>query len=213
MRRFSAILPAILVATLVGGCFPRPDYRGLPSSTVIPRQVTELARVAVADTAAPTAAETAAVADALKRSGEDGVRVKVQLPQGAPVPPTAEMRGRIAALGIDPAVAVVEPNVSSAGTTLVFVRVTLSDPDCAALATPSEYGDADNRPTMAFGCATYSNLGRMLSDPADLESPRNFGGADATTSAAAVDRYHRNKVTPLRQTSATNGLGSSGTSE
>lgn len=210
MTRLSAILPVVLVPLALAACqFPRPDYRDLPDAKVIQRTTTVVDSVAVADTAAPTAAESAAVAAALARAGESGVRVRVRLPQGAPVPPADQMRARMAALGIDPSIAVIEPAASPAGTTLVFVRIALTAPDCAALVTPSEELSASSRPSMAFGCATYSNLTQMVTDPADIAAPRSFGGADATTTAAAVGRYQANQVTPLRKTTSSSGYASS----
>lgn len=208
MTRLSAILPALLVPLVLAGCFPRPDYRDLPDAKVIQRTATVVDSVAIIDTAAPSPMEKAAVAAALARAGDSGVRVRVRLPQGAPLPPADQMRARVAALGIDPAIAVVEPGTSPTGTALVFVRVTLTAPDCATLVTPSEELSAWARPSMAFGCATYSNLTHMVTDPADLAAPRSFGGADATTSAAAVGRFYDNKVTPLRDTTSTRGYSS-----
>lgn len=209
MTRLSAILPMVLAPLLLAGCFPNPDYRDLPNSSVIGTTASVVAVVAVADTAQPSAAELAAVSEALAKAGDSSMRVRVRLPQGAPVPPAEEMRGRISALGIDPAVAVVEPAASPAGTSLVFVRITLTAPDCAAMVTPSEEWSAWARPRMSFGCATYTNLTHMLADPADLSTPRNFGGPDATVSARAVGRYHADKVKPLRDNSATYGLSAS----
>lgn len=205
MTRLSAILPAVLVPLVVAACFPRLDYRDLPDARVIQRSATAVDSVTVADIAQPSAAERAAVAAALAKVGETGLRVRVRLPTGAPVPPAHEMRARLAELGIDPAIAVVEPGTTPAGTTLVFVRITLTAPDCANLVTPSEELSGWARPTMAFGCASYTNLTHMLADPADLAEPREFGGADAPTAAAAVGRYRDNKVTPLRKTTSTSG--------
>lgn len=211
MTRLSAMLPALLLTVLVGGCFPRPDYRDLPDTSVIQRNVTVLETVVVTDNAAPTAPEQSAIAAALAQGGESGLRVRVRLPQGAPVPAAAEMRRRIQAMGIDPAIAMVEPNAATAaGTDLVFVRITIAAPDCDALVTPSEAISAGSRPSMAFGCATYSNLTHMVADPADLVAPRRFGGPDGTTSATAVDRYHQDKVTPLRRTTSVGSLNSAG---
>lgn len=209
MTRLSAILPAFLAPLLLAACFPNPDYRDLPNASVIKSTPSVVEIVTVADNTKPSEAEVAAVAAALAKAGERGLRVRVRLPQGAPLPSPGEMRGRIAALGIDPAIAVVEPNAVPDATSLVFVRINLTAPNCAELVTPSEEWSAWTRPNMSFGCATYTNLTHMLADPADLASPRAFGGPDATTSASAIDRYHTDKVTPLRRTSSTSGAASS----
>ncbi|MGE5515255.1 MAG: CpaD family pilus assembly lipoprotein [Bacteroidota bacterium] len=209
MTRFSAIVPVFLAPLLLAGCFPNPNYQDLPNASVITSTSSVIATVAVADNAKPTEAELAAVAEGLSKGGDSGLRVQVRLPQGAPVPPADEMRRRISSMGVDPAIAVVEPNASASGTSLVFVRITVTAPDCAALVTRSEEWSAWSRPRMSFGCATYTNLSRMVADPADLAAPRSFGGADATTSAAAVGRYQTDKVTPLKRNSSTSGYSSS----
>ncbi len=75
-------------------------------------------------------------------------------------------------------------------------------PDCTRLLVaprlPTWRGD---RPTAAFGCATYTNLARQLARPEDLEAPRPYAGQDPTTAAGAIERYHDNAVTPLNDTS------------
>lgn len=212
MTRLSAILPAFLAPLLLAACFPNPHYGDLPNASVIKSTPSVVEIVTVTDTAKPTEQEIAAVRAALAKSGERGLRVRVRLPQGAPLPNPGEMRARVAALGIDPAVAVIEPNAVPDATSLVFVRITLTAPNCAEMVTPSEEWSAWSRPNMSFGCATYTNLTHMIADPADLASPRAFAGADATTSASAVDRYHTDKVTPLRETSSTSSSGSSSSS-
>jgi len=71
-------------------------------------------------------------------------------------------------------------------------------PDCAALSQPSTLVDAGfARPSVAFGCATYTNLGAMLVRPADLVAPDTSGAPSATTGAAAVRRYNDGTVMPL----------------
>ncbi len=71
-------------------------------------------------------------------------------------------------------------------------------PDCNALNQPSTILDAGfTRPSVAFGCATYTNLGAMLVRPADLVAPERLGAPSATTGAAAVRRYNEGTVTPL----------------
>lgn len=208
MRRLFAILPAILMVTLVGGCFPRPDYRDLPDISALPRQVTTIATLTLADPAAPTEAERTTIADALSRTGEHGRRVRVLLAKNSPPPTAGQARALVTDLGIDPSVALV--GVGEADTaTLDFLRVSVIMPDCASMVAPSEYDWKGQRPTMAFGCATLGNLGQMLADPADLEHGRRYRGADPVTAASAVDRYHENKVTPLRGTSSSGGTSSS----
>jgi len=71
-------------------------------------------------------------------------------------------------------------------------------PDCAALSAPSTLLDAGyTRPSVAFGCATYTNLGAMLARPADLVAPLPPGKASAAIGASAVRRYYDGNVVPL----------------
>jgi pilus biogenesis lipoprotein CpaD len=57
--------------------------------------------------------------------------------------------------------------------------------------------DSLNLPMSNLGCATLSNLGRMVADPADLASGRPLGPADATREAEAIVRYRTDKVKAL----------------
>ena len=213
MSRLSAILPTILLPLVLAACFPNPDYTDLPNVYSIPRTVEVLDNVAVADLAAPSDAERAAVAAALARGGENGLRVKVLLPQGRVNPAEPDVRARVAALGIDPAIAVLQNQSSPRGTILQFLRVTVSAPDCAAMITPNETTEAMFRPNMSFGCATYSNLSRMVTDPADLVRGRTYGGEGGVPAAQGVDRYNQGKVTPLRRTTTVGSIGGGGSSQ
>ncbi|MGE5476599.1 MAG: CpaD family pilus assembly lipoprotein [Bacteroidales bacterium] len=212
MTRLHAILPVLLAPLLLAGCFPNPSYRDLPSVSVIQTTTEVVDTVTVADNAKPTEAERKAVAAALAKAGEVGVRVQVRLPQGIPVPAADELRRRVEGLGVEPSVAVIEPGLSANGTTLVFVRISATAPDCAAMVTPSEEWSAWARPRMSFGCATYTNLTNMVVDPADLANGRNFGGGDATVTADAIKRYHDGQVKPLRQTSTSGSAPSAASS-
>lgn len=210
MSRLSAILPAILLPLALAACFPRPDYTDLPDVQSIPRSVELLDSVTVADVSAPTSAERAAIAAALVRGGDRGLRVKVRLPQAMPLPSESEARARVSTLGIDPAIAVVEQQTVSTATVVEVLRVTLGVPDCAAMVTPSEYLDGWMRPNMSFGCATHSNLSRMITDPADLVRGRSYGGEGGVAAAQGADRYNRGEVMPLRRTTSVGGVGSTG---
>ncbi|HLO77270.1 MAG TPA: CpaD family pilus assembly lipoprotein [Magnetospirillum sp.] len=208
MHRFLAICPAFALAVLLGGCFPNPDYTDLPSSAVIRKSSTLVETVSVADTAAPTPAESRAIAAALAKSGDSAVRVRVRLPKGAVVPGALEMRSRIVAMGLDPAIATVVPNAAEGAASLEFVRYTATAPSCGDMVTPNEVTSDEVRPSMAFGCATYNNLVNMVTDPADLAVPRSFGGEDGGNVARGVGRYNDDKVIPLRQTTSTAGASS-----
>jgi len=81
-------------------------------------------------------------------------------------------------------------------------------PDCQALLQPSQYNAFDNmRMSIAFGCATYSNLAASVARPADLANPPAFGGTHADTAARAVERYRLNDTEPLRDRTSTSTIG------
>lgn len=71
-------------------------------------------------------------------------------------------------------------------------------PDCASLARPSVLTDAGwHRPSMEWGCATYTNLAAQVAHPQDLVKPQPLGPADAAVAASAVHRYETGHVIPL----------------
>jgi len=73
-------------------------------------------------------------------------------------------------------------------------------PNCEALSAPSTLRDAGfPRPSVAFGCATYTNLGAMLARPADLVAPLPSARPSAAMGASAVRRYNEGTVTPLNK--------------
>ena len=76
-------------------------------------------------------------------------------------------------------------------------------PDCRQLAVPSGLTDGGIRqPSVAWGCATYTNLAAQIARPRDLEQPGPMGPADAAVAADAMRRYEENKVTPLDKQSS-----------
>lgn len=71
-------------------------------------------------------------------------------------------------------------------------------PDCERLKRKSLLTDAGlMRPSMEWGCATYSNLAAQVANPKDLFDPEPLGPTDANVAASAVRRYRTDKVTPL----------------
>ncbi|HEX7916659.1 CpaD family pilus assembly lipoprotein [Paraburkholderia sp. MPAMCS5] len=80
-------------------------------------------------------------------------------------------------------------------------------PDCATLVEPSHLTDAGAaRPSVPFGCATYTNLAVMLARPADLVEPLPYAGAGAATAAGAVRRFDEGRVKQPNATSTTTQL-------
>jgi pilus assembly protein CpaD len=60
----------------------------------------------------------------------------------------------------------------------------------------SQYPASDftNMKTSNFGCATATNLGLMVANPADLVAGRELARADATPAVSGVSRYLTDKV-------------------
>ncbi len=57
--------------------------------------------------------------------------------------------------------------------------------------------DNANSNSSNYGCATASNLARMVADPRDLVVGRSLAPAPGTTAAAAVGRYNSDEVKAL----------------
>jgi hypothetical protein len=71
-------------------------------------------------------------------------------------------------------------------------------PDCTELARESLLTDAGfHRPSMQWGCATYTNLAAQIANPKDLVEPRTLAPADAAVAASAVRRYETGHIIPL----------------
>lgn len=71
-------------------------------------------------------------------------------------------------------------------------------PDCEALTRWSLLLDAGvPRPSMQWGCATYTNLAAQVANPRDFVAPAKLGPADAAVAASAVRRYETGRVIPL----------------
>jgi uncharacterized membrane protein YgcG len=87
-------------------------------------------------------------------------------------------------------------------------------PNCDAMQQPEPMGLHDgplsitSRPSIAFGCATYGDLAKMIVNPRDLVTPRPYPGQSAATAGAAVQRYYSGTVTPLLSNADTSNVGS-----
>jgi type IV pilus biogenesis protein CpaD/CtpE len=75
-------------------------------------------------------------------------------------------------------------------------------PNCDELTRKSLLTDAGlRRPSMQWGCATYTNLAAQVANPRDLVEPQTLGPADAAVAASAVNRYENGRIIPLDQSS------------
>lgn len=76
-------------------------------------------------------------------------------------------------------------------------------PDCEALTRRSLLLDAGlPRPSMQWGCATYTNLAAQVANPRDFVAPARLAPADAAVAASAVRRYETGHVIPLDEKSS-----------
>lgn len=79
-------------------------------------------------------------------------------------------------------------------------------PDCAALSRASLLTDAGmRRPSMQWGCATYTNLAAQIAHPKDAVAPESIGPADAAVAASAVHRYKTGHVMKLDTSTTRDG--------
>ncbi len=69
-------------------------------------------------------------------------------------------------------------------------------PDCPDWSAPSDLA-AGNLAMSQLGCANALNLAATIANPADLVGGRSLAGADGTREAAAIERYHSDKVKKL----------------
>jgi pilus assembly protein CpaD len=76
-------------------------------------------------------------------------------------------------------------------------------PDCTELARRSVLTDAGwHRPSMQWGCATYTNLAAQVANPKDLVAPGKLAPANAAVAASAVHRYETGHLIPLDTSSS-----------
>jgi len=84
----------------------------------------------------------------------------------------------------------------------------LISPDCSSMVDKSHFKNDTlqriPRPSVAFGCATYNNLAKMIARPQDLVAPRGYSGQSGANAATAAQRYYDNKLTPFIDNSTSN---------
>lgn len=91
---------------------------------------------------------------------------------------------------------------SQSGVDVIIERYVVIPPACADFSQP--IGDANQARTPSnFGCAEITNLGMMVANPRDLIKGRPLGDSDGTVIAAGVERYRKDKVKELLETSTT----------
>ena len=91
---------------------------------------------------------------------------------------------------------------SRSGVEVIIERYVVIPPACADFSQP--IGDANQARTPSnFGCAEITNFGMMVANPRDLVRGRSLGDSDGTVIAAGVERYRKDKIKELLETSTT----------
>lgn len=72
-------------------------------------------------------------------------------------------------------------------------RYLVTPPSCPNWSSPAS-SDFTNMHPSNFGCATATNFGEMVADPADIASGQPLGLVAGQPAAAAVNRYNTDKV-------------------
>ena len=225
-RPDTAIRCCVLILGLLGGCTPVPPTisgsTSLPRAQAIAIEQRHI--VEVSPSASTLTSEEAASLGSFLRSLPADERPRVGL---HPLPgaahafanePTANHAMAIVATFIErnlPQAAIdrrsdrlapgfAAPGSSRSGpllgkSTELAVEVTvhlLQLPACPDWSADPAY-DPRNLPLSNLGCATATDLGLMLAEPADLVAGTALAPADGVQAAEAVTRYRTGKVTPL----------------
>ncbi|MBS0272576.1 MAG: hypothetical protein JSR85_08040 [Proteobacteria bacterium] len=91
---------------------------------------------------------------------------------------------------------------TGSGVEVVIERYLVIPPACGDFSQP--IGDARQAQVYSnYGCSDMANLGMMVANPRDLIKGRTLGSSDGTVIAAGVDRYRKDKVKDLIDTSTT----------
>ena len=90
-------------------------------------------------------------------------------------------------------------------------RYVVTGPKCSDRSKPDAADDAD-MPAGNYGCATATNLGAMVANPADLIRGTPAGAADADFVARGVQRYRNGELSKSLQPELSKGaMGAAGT--
>jgi len=110
----------------------------------------------------------------------------------------------VADLGLVPRFAPDRRDLPAAGLRVTAGHYIVHLPDCPDWSKPTG-PDYRNTVHSNFGCATISNLGLMVADPADLMRGQAIGPGDAEAAVKAIERYRKGEVKELPKdaTSAT----------
>lgn len=197
---FAALLPGL--ASVLFGCAepasPPPAVQAAAPSIEVHRQSeTHVLQLGSDGVANPLERERlhAFIAD-LAGNRPDALHVTMSGSAGSDARLSGVVR-LLVADGIDAKKIAVVPSDArtSEGSVLVTVdRYTATAPACAPWTTDSSAASDNSAARSDLGCSDMTNFAAMLADPHDLVKSSTSADADATTAAAAVQRYHEDKV-------------------
>ncbi|KMQ80747.1 hypothetical protein BPMI_02722 [Candidatus Burkholderia pumila] len=107
---------------------------------------------------------------------------------------------------VAPLASCIEPNIGLPDARVIgYDGKNATPPDCERLTRDSLLLNGGvRRPSMQWGCATYTNLAAQLARPEDAVRPQTPGLADAAVAAIAANRYETGCVMPLDTTTTRN---------
>jgi pilus biogenesis lipoprotein CpaD len=131
----------------------------------------------------------------------DALRLTIRGPQSEAR--LRELARHIASHGIAAdKIAIAAPQTPASGgpamrvVTVAVERAVATPPDCPGWST-GPAAPIDNTTSAKLGCANLNNLAVMVADPNDLVAGSTRQTSDGVNAAAAVKRYHDDKVKPL----------------
>ncbi len=200
-RRSLSLAFTLIAAALLAGCFPRPDFSGLPDMSSV-TVGTWRERLSLTMPPRPRDERTARLTSFLEGLPDRATpRYRVLVPAGDDA---ALYREWAVALGADGSRLSVVTQAAGTEPELAVTASAVTLPDCQSMLLAPTHVQHDNRATFAFGCATRGNLAAMIDDPADLIAPSDFGGGNAARDTAAVRRYLNDETKPLKQATQLN---------
>lgn len=222
VKRRLTLLAAAVIG--LGACAPATEHWTPAESPKSPRidWVTFHHRVAF-DPGAPgmTEDEAARLARFIRRLADPAASSTRVTVQGARDRDTrlairreATVLARLRNAGLAPVLAPAADGAAAGdGVTVTVGRYVASAPRCPDWSKPAD-GDPANVPSSNFGCATATNLVRMVVDPGTLVRGRAPGPADGEALAGGIEAYRKGEaqeatpaLTPLVIQSGVKGAG------
>jgi pilus assembly protein CpaD len=202
----------LTLALFVGACAPVTSYTDAeaPKRLKLDSATTQLNLHFAPGTANLSPADAAHLRD-MAATGRIGAADRVVIAAAGTPLLTEERIGAVARVLLNyGVVAVVGSAVAPPNQAVVEVTRTLVTlPPCPNWSKSSNT-DFANQPSSNFGCATETNLGMMVANPADLASGLPVGSPAGLPAAAAVNRYLNDKVVlPTANTALPVAVGSS----